>query len=43
MLLLTNREFHMGKYSDRSLDARTERSEVRMKNEGPNIFPYGPN
>ena len=29
MLLLTNCEVHTGKYSDRSLDVRTERSEVR--------------
>ena len=27
MLLLTNCEVHAGKYSDRSLDVRTERSE----------------
>ena len=32
MLLLTNCEVHTGKYSDRSLDARTERSEFRTKN-----------
>ena len=32
MLLLTNGEVHTGKYSDRSLDVRTERSEVRTKN-----------
>ena len=32
MLLLTNCEVHTRKYSDRSLDVRTERSEVRTKN-----------
>ena len=32
ILLLTNYEGHTGKYSDCSLDIRTERSEVRMKN-----------
>ena len=32
MLLLTNCEVHTGKYSNRSLDVRTERSEVRTKN-----------
>ena len=32
MLLLTNCEVHTGKYSDRSLDVRTERSEVPTKN-----------
>ena len=31
MLLLTNYEVHTGKYSDHSLDVRTERSEVRTK------------
>ena len=30
MLLLTNCEVLTGKYSDRSLDVRTERSEVRI-------------
>ena len=43
MFLLTNCEVHTRKYSDRSFDARTERSEVRTKNQGPNIFPYGQN
>ena len=42
MLLLTNCEVHTGKYSDCSLDVRTEQSEVRMK-QGPNILTYGPN
>ena len=32
MLLLTNCEVHTGKHSDRSLDVRTKRSEVRTKN-----------
>ena len=32
MLLLTNCEVHTGKYSDRSYEVRTERSEVRTKN-----------
>ena len=31
MLLLINCEVHTGKYSDRSLDVRTERSEIRKK------------
>ena len=31
MFLLTDREVHTGKYSDGSLDVRTERSEVRTK------------
>ena len=32
MLLLTNCEVLTGKYSDRSFEVRTERSEVRTKN-----------
>ena len=32
MLLLTNCEVHMGKYSDRSFEVRTERGEIYMKN-----------
>ena len=32
MLLLTNCEVHTGKYSDRSLDVRTEQSEFSTKN-----------
>ena len=39
MLLLTNCEFHTGKYLDRSFEVRTEQSEVRTKNKGPNILP----
>ena len=42
MLLLTNCEVHTGPYSDRSLDVRTERSNIRTKYYSPNIFPYGP-
>ena len=37
MLLLTNCEVHTGKYLDGSFEVRTERSEVRTKNYGPNI------
>ena len=42
-LLLTNLFGPCGKYLDRSFEVRTERSEVRTKNCGPNIFPCGPN
>ena len=31
MLLLTSYEVHMGKYSDRNFEVRTERSKVRTK------------
>ena len=31
MILLTNCEVHTGKYSDRSFEVRTERSEIRTK------------
>ena len=42
-LLLTNCEFHTGKYSDRSLDVRTEGSEGPYEKLRSNIFLYGPN
>ena len=32
MLLLTNCEVNMGKYSDRSSEVRTKRSDVHTKN-----------
>ena len=35
MLLLTNCEVYTGKYSDRSFEVRTERSEVHTKSWGP--------
>ena len=35
MLLLTNCEVHTEKFSDRSFEVRTERSEIRTKNSGP--------
>ena len=42
-ILLTNCEVHTGNIRTAVLDVRTERNEVRTKNYGPNIFPYGLN
>ena len=39
MLLLTNCEVHRGKYSDRSFEVRTERSDVRTKDLRSQYFP----
>ena len=39
MLLLTNCEVHRGKYSDRSFEVRTDRSDVRTKDLRSQYFP----
>ena len=40
--LLTSCEVHVGKYSNRSFEVRSEQSEVHTKNLGASISLYGP-